>query len=517
MKKIIILFINLSLLNNLYSQSGILDTTFGINGKTQKRSGLNNQVYDSALQNDGKIIVVGNTNSYRLGSSFLVTRYLENGDLDTTFGNSGYVKTLVGDYCTAQSISLQKDGKIVVAGTAYGQSEDVRGADIMVVRYNIDGSLDLTFGTGGITTLSLNRTQVINSLLIQKNGNIIVGGLFSLQTNLNQDTFGLARFTPNGTLDTTFGENGYVYTPNIYRGQILDMKFIDNEDIIAVGESFIINNYLMVRYNSNGQVINSFGSNNNGIVEVSFNEIAVLNKCVIDKNNNIYALGSTYDNIKYNAFITKYNSNGIKDITFGTNGTILKDFKKSSFGVDFSIDNNNNLIVGYSVGPTNDYDFGLESYDLSGNLNLSFGTNGFFTTKFIVGHEYFRTMLIQPDNKIIIAGHARNQLLARVNNDISLSSNSFENKNIQVSVTPNPFTDIDNVLVNIEGTGKINISLFDLNGRLISKLVKDKELYGNSSNIEKLNLSKFNLSKGIYILKLNLNNQFFKEVKIIKN
>ncbi|MDX6181130.1 T9SS type A sorting domain-containing protein [Flavobacterium sp. Fl-77] len=521
-KNLIILFTNLLISNILYSQNGSLDTTFGILGKTSNNFGQNNQAYDSKIQNDGKIIVVGNTYSIAPGSSFLVTRYLTNGDLDVSFGDSGYVTTLVGDHCSASSVSLQNDGKIVVAGTTFTQSGNITDSDIMIVRYNNDGKLDLTFGINGIKILKLNYSQTINSILIQSNGNIIVGGGFTLMTNPNQDTFGLARLTPNGTVDTTFGVNGYVYTPNIYRGEILDMKFIDNEDIIAVGRRHIISNYLMVRYNSNGQVINSFGNNNNGIVEVSYNNIAQLNKCVISSNNEIYAAGSTYNNIKYKAFITKYNSNGIIDNTFGTNGIILRDFGNTSTGVsissfadDICFDNNNNLIVGYGVGPINDYDFGLESFNSAGVLNNSFGKNGFFTTTFGDGHEYFSTMLIQSDNKIVMAGNKGNQVLARINNQTNLSNYSIDEvKNI--SFFPNPFNGLDEIYININGSGKINIDLYDLNGKLISKLITDKILY-DTLNVEKLNLSRIDLPKGMYLLKINLNDQVFKAIKIIKN
>ena len=188
---------------------------------------------------------------------------------------------------------------------------------------------------------------------------------------------------------------------------------------------------------------------------------------------------------------------------------------KSSFGFDICFDNNNNLIVGYSVGPTNDYDFGLESFSHTGVLNGSFGNNGFFTTTFGSGHEYFRTMLIQSDNKIVMAGNKGDQVLARINNEINLSNYLIE-EGSNFSFYPNPFNDIDDIFININYSGKINIELFDLNGRLISKLITDKILYENL-NVEKLNLSVIDISKGMYLLKINLNDQVFKIIKIIKN
>lgn len=498
-------------------QAGTLDTTFGTGGKISNNFGGNNLAYDSVLQPDGKIIVVGNTYSIAPGSSFLTVRYLPNGDVDTSFGNLGSATTLIGDHCSAQAVALQSDGKIVVAGSSYAPSGDISTSDIMIVRYNDDGSLDTTFGNNGITSIILNYSQSINTLLIQGNGKIIIGGLFSLLDNPSQDTMGLARFNTDGSLDTTFGTDGYVYTPNIYRGEIMDMKFIDNEDIIAVGRGFIVSNYLMARYTSEGQVVNSFGTNGNGIVQEAYNQIAQLNKCVISSDKDIYIAGATYNGTKYNAFITKYDSNGVKDITFGSDGKILRDFgsTKSSFADDISIDYNNNLILGYTLGATNDYDFGLESYNLDGTLNTSFGSNGYFTTTFGSGHEYFRTMLIQPDNKIVMAGNKGNQVVARVNNTDVLSTNPLNANTDKITIGPNPVNDYTNLTLDMKNSGNMNADLFDSRGVLIAHLIKDKN-YMQGTSIENLDLSRFNLSKGLYFLKVAIDSKLNRTIKIIK-
>ncbi len=523
MKKITLLIILATLIPNfLLSQPGTLDLSFGTAGKTMNTVGTNAITNDSALQEDGKIICVGNTYSIAPGSSFLVTRYLTNGDLDTTFGNSGIVTTLVGDHCSAASVAVQPDGRIVVAGTTYATPGNILQSDIMVVRYNTDGTPDESFGNDGIKIINLNQSQSINAMLIHNNGNITLGGSFTLLSNPNLDTFGLIRLTPEGNLDLNFGSNGYVYTPNIYRGEIMDLQFIDGDDIIAVGRRHIINNYLMVRYNINGQVVNSFGSSSNGIVEVTLNDIALLHKCVIASNNHIYAVGATYNNTKYNAFVTKYTSTGIIDNTFGNNGLIIRDFgsdvagqEKYGFAKDVCLDNNNNLLIGYSVGLPTNYDFALESYDLSGNLNLSFGTDGYFTTTFGPGHEYFSTMLVQPDNKIVMAGNKGLQVLTRVNNEANLGNPDLALVDRQIALTPNPFADSDAVFLRIDKSGVLSVDLIDLRGVRIATLISAKKLFGET-NLEKLDLGRFALPRGIYLLKVRMDNQIVKTIKISK-
>lgn len=506
----------------MFSQLGTLDTTFGIEGKIFNNFGLNNQVYDSALQSDGKIIVVGNTYSYAAGSSFLIVRYLPNGDVDTSFGDSGHVTTLVGNHCSAQGVAVQTDGKIVVAGSTYAPDDDSNSTDIMITRYNTDGTLDSTFDFDGIKVINLDSTQSINALLIQNDGKIIVGGLFTLLTNPNLDTFGLARFNTNGSLDVTFGSNGFVYTPNIYRGEIMDLKFIGNEGIIAVGRGLITDDYILVRYTSNGEVVNSFGTNGNGIIKEAYNNIALLYKCVVSANNDIYAAGATYNGTKYNGFCVKYNSAGIIDATFGTNGKILRDFGNatsgtsiSSFAKDISIDNNNNLMVGYGVGPTNDYDFGLESYTLNGALNTSFGDNGYFSTAFGSGHDYFSSMLIQPDNKIIMAGNKGGQVVARINNSELIIIPPPDVTGTKITIDTNPVKDAIDLILEMENAGTLNVDLFDTKGAFIAHLLESKA-YAKGSSVENLSLLKYNLAQAVYFLKISNNSKFVKSIKILK-
>ncbi|MBF4517862.1 T9SS type A sorting domain-containing protein [Flavobacterium sp. ANB] len=526
MKRTLLIFgtLVLSLLfsNTAFSQAGTLDTTFGSGGKVTTFTGIpgapgNNLVNDSVLQSDGKIILAGNSNSYADGSAFLLARYLPNGALDTTFGTGGYVTTLVGNHCTGQSVSLQTDGKIVVAGSTYIPSQLGVRSDIMIVRYNENGSLDTTFDTDGIKVETVDYSQFVNALLIQADGKMVVGGTFESIDKPGYNTFGLARFNTNGSLDQTYGVNGFVFTPNLSGGEILDMKFTDNESIIAVGR----NNYgldcVVGKYNANGEIVKSFGSNGTGLIEEDFGKIALLYKCVISKNNDIYIGGASFDGVKYSAFISKYNASGIADNSFGVKGKILRDFGTNiaSFANDITIDHNNNLLVGYGVGLTSDYNFGIESYSLSGVLNTSFGTNGYFTTNFGSGHDYFETMLVQPDNKIVMAGNKGSFVMTRINNTKVLSTIDFAKTANEINISPNPVNDYPTLSLELKESADLSVDLYDTKGVLVSNLVKNKN-YNEGSNIEQLDLSNINLSKGIYFLKINGNGKAAKTIKIIK-
>lgn len=508
--------------NTVFSQAGTLDATFGNGGKVTTFTGIpgvpgNNLVNDSVLQSDGKIILAGNSNSYADGSAFLLARYLPNGALDTTFGTGGYVTTLVGNHCTGQSVALQTDGKIVVAGSTYVPSQGAVRTDIMIVRYNENGSLDTTFDTDGIKVETMDYSQSVNALLIQADGKMVVGGSFESVDNPAFATFGLARFNTNGSLDQTYGVSGFVFTSDLSGGEIMDMKFADNENIIAVGRNNYGPDCVVGKYNANGEIVTSFGPNGTGLIEEDYRIIALLYKCVISKNNDIYIGGASFDGVKYSAFISKYNASGIADNSFGVNGKILRDFGNNiaSFANDITIDHNDNLLVGYGVGLTSDYNFGIESYNLSGVLNTSFGTNGYFMTNFGTGHDYFETMLVQPDNKIVMAGNKGSFVLARINNTTVLSTIDFAKTENKINISPNPVNDYPTLNLELKESTNLSVDLYDVKGVLVSNLVKNKN-YSEGSNTEQLDLSNKNLSKGIYFLKINGNGKAAKTIKIVK-
>jgi uncharacterized delta-60 repeat protein len=121
------------------------------------------------------------------------------GDLDPTFGTGGIVTTDFGNTPDdGQEVAVQPDGKIVVAG--------YRGSDFAVARYNVDGSLDATFGTGGLVVTDLygNSRDIAGGMALQPDGKIVLAGQTSTPaiTVTDQD-FALVRYNSDGSLDST--------------------------------------------------------------------------------------------------------------------------------------------------------------------------------------------------------------------------------------------------------------------------------------------------------------------------
>ena len=216
--------------NEIYPQAGQLDPSFGKNGIVI--TALNFQSYailsSIGIQTNGKIIAAGYTRT-NAGDDFALVRYNKNGSLDNNFGKDGIAITpiSIGDDIPA-SVAIQIDGKIIAAGHSNNGSHD----EFALVRYSQDGSLDNTFGTGGIVTTDIGiAINFATSVTIQDNGKVLAAG-YTVSSLFS--TFAIARYKLNGDLDSTFGSNGIVMgTTNSSVSTVLMQS---NGKILVVGE-----------------------------------------------------------------------------------------------------------------------------------------------------------------------------------------------------------------------------------------------------------------------------------------
>jgi len=195
-----------------FNSDGTLDTTFNnpagsVATDFSPTSPSNSPYSDVGLtctaQPDGKIVVAGSsaiTNG--APADFALVRYNTDGSLDTSFNSTGKVTTdFFGDADYAQHVTLQSDGKLVVAGFATDAGQTV----FAVARYNTDGSLDASFnGTGKVTTAFGTNNAQATSVAVQTDGSIIVSGYVSAAT----DDFVVVKYNSDGSIDTSFGTLG---------------------------------------------------------------------------------------------------------------------------------------------------------------------------------------------------------------------------------------------------------------------------------------------------------------------
>jgi uncharacterized delta-60 repeat protein len=199
------LALSLALPLGAQAASGDLDATFGTGGKvTTDFAGDRDEAHGVVVQADGKLVAAGGAKTSR-SQDFALARYNPNGTLDTTFGTGGKVTTdFAGNDDQAFAVVLQSDGKIVAAGQA---STGYRGGDFALARYNPNGSLDTTFGTGGkVTTDFAGDTDEAHGLVLQPDGKLVAAGQAS--TGYRGSEFALARYNPNGRLFKTYPRPG---------------------------------------------------------------------------------------------------------------------------------------------------------------------------------------------------------------------------------------------------------------------------------------------------------------------
>lgn len=227
-----------------YDASGALDSGFGTGGRVTTSIDYGANINKIALQADGKIVAGGYSYDGSYASRFCLARYNTDGTIDTSFGTSGIVQTTIGTACEINSIAIQDDGYIVVAGFAL----DVDGiTKFALARYDTDGVLDTNFNTTGTVITQIQYEAKAYSVLIQPNGQIVVGG-YSYADLATQ--FALARYDTDGSIDTSFGTNGIALTTiggHNSDSKIKSLAIQSNGDIIAAGESnaaFAIARYL---------------------------------------------------------------------------------------------------------------------------------------------------------------------------------------------------------------------------------------------------------------------------------
>lgn len=321
--------------------NGSIDSTFGINGKVITDIGSNEDyVFGIKIQNDQKIIVCGSTGDMS-DRDFVLVRYCENGLLDGTFGNNGIVITNQYFDDMFWSVDLQQDEKIVAGGISDGK--------VCLVRYNSDGSVDNTFGSNGIVFSAIGIYCGAYSISIQNDGKILAAGqVMDITAN------GLIlRYNSDGTPDLSFGDDGYSiidFGANEYFTSVISQT--DGKIVIggAIGREGSVPtlNFMILRLLANGELDSDF--NNLGRAEMVFGGMSICKDIVQDSNKRLVPVGFTLISQNRNIAIGRLLENGMPDTTFGTSGKTIVDLGSDNDAAQGVICNNSNIIVSGQYG-----------------------------------------------------------------------------------------------------------------------------------------------------------------------
>jgi uncharacterized delta-60 repeat protein len=412
-----ILGILLLLAATAFANPGDLDLTFGKGGEvTTDFKGSNEIINAAALQPDGKIVTAGIrfVGESAVTGDFVVARYNSDGTLDRTFGSGGRVITDFGMTESASAVALQPDGKIVVAGGTYPGFPFL--GFFALARYNSNGSLDTTFGSGGLVITSFNSEGAFASaLVLQPDGKILAGGTkyINFTTDDSSDTdFGIARYNSDGSLDTSFGVGGEVATDFHQKNDdVFAITLQSDGKIIAVGDSssaatFV--DFALTRYLADGSLDTTFGTA--GKVETDFGgkNLDQARSIVLQTDGKIVAGGTTVSkNGGVQQFgIARYNSNGVSDSSFGRRGLATVNFGSAGQTAhSILLQPDGKLVaVGFSDNESADSDFLMARINSNGSLDSTFGTAGEVRTSFGDLNGGANAGLLQADGKVIALG-----------------------------------------------------------------------------------------------------------------
>ena len=343
-----------------------MDTVFGTNGIVATSFTAGNDVGRGvALQGDGKIIVAGNDSN----GDFALARFNTDGTLDTGFGAGGKVTTPVGSGSSiGYKVAVQADGKILVTGTS------IVGAfyDTSLVRFDTDGSLDATFGTGGIVTTAVSAgNDGATDLALQADGKIVVAG----SSNNGSDTdFAVTRYNTDGSLDAGFGTGGSVTTPigtgnDFVEGLVIQS---DGKILVAGWRAEGDNDFALARFNADGSLDATFGTSGKVTASIGAGDDRAYGVAV-QADGKILVTGRSDMGASYDFSLLRLNEDGSPDATFGSGGKVTTDVRSNSdYGYaaiarpDGSI-----LVAGLSNNPFTS-DFALVRYTADGSLDTTF-------------------------------------------------------------------------------------------------------------------------------------------------
>ncbi len=485
-------------------QAGLLDMSFGTNGKvitnfensTARATAL-------SLQSDGKILLAGSDFSGSDGEELVVVRYLSNGQIDIDYGSEGMFASNNSDF-TVYDSEVDEEDNLYVLGAVNNTGENVK---TFVAKLTIEGKVDTTFAGDGLWISELpDVDEFYTEIVIQKNGQLLISGIHHNFPAPSTST--VRRINVDGTIDNSFGVNGSASVVVSGGHNTSFLKLNSKEEIFTGG--LIVNlmdtdssRVFLIKYDNKGLLDSLFAQN--GIFE-SESGINERGKCLHIQDDNRILVGTIDANAPGLDFgLIRLNEDGTYDDSFGNNGRVTADFSEDEKASSLSVQEDGKIILSGTVKSNLGYDYSIVRYDLNGILDLSFGEFGMVTTDFGF-NDFINASILQSDGKLICAGSSGDNFspisfsMSRYLTDV-ISKNESEDQQLDLlSVFPNPTSGIINIEIHLENTTQVFISLYNSAGLMVRKLI-DHKIYAPGTYNFDMDLDK-DIDEGLYNLKI---------------
>lgn len=351
---------------------GSFDPDFGDGGHFNIALNIESGAYKCIIKDDGNILVGGYTTDYTM-YEMLLFQLKTNGTLDSVFGDNGIVLTDLGQgEDMIYALAIQDNGKILAAG--YSQNADYRNAPV-IVRYSSTGILDPTFGTDGIATVPV--TEIDNdfsAISIQSDGKIVAAGHIS--NGMSWFSLLIARFDHDGIIDPTYGSGGVVnMNLNNIDDEFYDMQLTDNDESVLTGftvsQGDLYYHLLVMKFDVNGQPDPNFGSE--GVVTYGDVPYTFGDAMAMQADGKILVAGCTGNLLPGDNdwAVWRFNPDGTPDADFGTAGVVTTDFfgnADEALGIALYLDKI--IVAGKTRNATNYLDFAVTRYVNDFNVSV---------------------------------------------------------------------------------------------------------------------------------------------------
>jgi uncharacterized delta-60 repeat protein len=384
-----------------------LDSTFGDGGRVSTPVGGFGEGQALVIQPTGGIVTAGwRTVSPGGATDFALTRHDQAGNLDASFGNGGIATTdLGGAGDQANDAALLPDGGVIAVGRT--DASGILNSDFGLVRYNPDGTPNRAFDADGIVTTNFfGKGDQANAVAVQADGKILVAGFATSASGIDSD-FALARYNPDGTLDTSFDSDGKVTTDlGTQSDDALALAIQPDGRVVAAGVAG--EDIALARYMPDGKRDPTFGNGGTEITDLGFNDVAT--GVALTPDGKILIAGYTIGAKLNNDFLlARYDADGALDTTFGTGGTVKTDLGGGDdFAENLTVDAQGRIILVGRTTSSTILDMALVRYNPDGRQDTSFDSDGILTADFHGRGEFGQDVALDSQGRIVAAGYTAN-------------------------------------------------------------------------------------------------------------
>jgi uncharacterized delta-60 repeat protein len=380
---------------------GELDPSFSGDGwvrtlelKSGSEFRLTRGAEDVAVQPDGKLVVVGGMIDGNSASYFGAVRYLPDGSLDLSFAGRGWTALDLGSFERAYAVAAQRDGKIVVGG----ETLCPRAMCFALVRFTPDGTLDRSFGEGGVVrTMFATCGCAVTDLALQPDGRIVAAGWRNRGGDAQDSVlFALARYLPSGELDPSFSRDGRVSIDFGYGRDIAAAVALQRDGrIVVAGRSGATEDeFVVARLRPDGRLDRTFSADGKAAIDFGRTWSDGANGLALGRGGRILVAGGSGK---------RYSAPRVAVAELRSNGSLswkrlLRPGPHGGYAEDVVQLRDGSVVAGGRA-------FEDDRLDASDWLLVRLGAGGgVVRSDFGTGADWVAELALQPDGKLVAAG-----------------------------------------------------------------------------------------------------------------